>query len=82
MALADRIGIEPFTIRKLAAELDVKPMTIYHHVAGREAIIDGIVDAVFAEIELPPPTWTGGRRSGGAAPPPGRCWPATPGRRR
>jgi AcrR family transcriptional regulator len=54
MALADRIGIEPFTIRKLASELDVKPMTIYHHVPGREAIIDGIVDAVFAEIELPP----------------------------
>ncbi len=54
MHLADRIGIEPFTIRKLAAELDVKPMTIYHHVAGKEAILDGIVDLVFAEIDLPP----------------------------
>ncbi len=52
--LADRIGIEPFTIRKLATELDTKPMTIYHHVPNKEAIIDGIVDMVFAEIELPP----------------------------
>ncbi len=54
MALADRIGIEPFTIRKLAAELDVKPMTLYHHVPNKEAILDGIVDLVFSEIELPP----------------------------
>jgi AcrR family transcriptional regulator len=54
MELADRIGIEPFTIRKLAAELDVKPMTIYHHVPSKDAIIDGIVDMVFDEIDLPP----------------------------
>ncbi len=53
LELADRIGIEAFTIRKLAAELDVKPMTIYHHVPSKEAIIDGIVDLVFSEIELP-----------------------------
>jgi hypothetical protein len=35
--LGDRIGIEPFTIRNLAAELDVKPMTIYHHVAKKRS---------------------------------------------
>lgn len=52
--LADRIGIEPFTIRKLAAHLEVKPMTIYHHVASKDAIIDGMVDIVFGEIDLPP----------------------------
>ncbi|MCP5024981.1 MAG: TetR family transcriptional regulator [Actinomycetia bacterium] len=54
IALADRIGIEPFTIRKLAIELDVKPMTIYHHLPNKEAILDGMVDIVFSEIELPP----------------------------
>lgn len=54
LTLADEIGIETFTIRKLAAALDVKPMTIYHHVPGKEQILDGIVDLVFAEIELPP----------------------------
>lgn len=54
MALADRVGVEAFTIRKLAAELDVKPMAIYHHVPNKDSILDGIVDAVFAEIDLPP----------------------------
>jgi AcrR family transcriptional regulator len=51
--LADEIGIEAFTIRRLAAWLDVKPMTIYHHVASKDKIIDGMVDIVFSEIELP-----------------------------
>lgn len=54
VALADEIGIEPFTIRKLADALDTKPMTIYHHIPNKEAIIDGMVDRVFAEIARPP----------------------------
>lgn len=54
VALADGIGIDAFTIRKLADHLDVKPMTIYHHVPNKEAIIDGMVDRVFEEIDLPP----------------------------
>jgi AcrR family transcriptional regulator len=54
VALADEIGIESFTIRKLATALDVKPMTIYHHVPSKEKILDGMVDIVFAEIALPP----------------------------
>lgn len=54
MGLADEIGIEAFTIRKLAEALDTKPMTIYHHIPNKEAIIDGLVDRVFAEIERPP----------------------------
>ena len=52
--LADEIGVEAFTMRKLADELGVKPMTIYHHVAGKEEILDGMVDLVFSEIDLPP----------------------------
>jgi AcrR family transcriptional regulator len=51
--LADSIGVEAMTIRRLAVELDVKPMTIYHHVPNKEAIIDGMVDVVFSEIGLP-----------------------------
>lgn len=54
MALADRIGTDALTIRKLAEAIDVKPMSIYHHVPSKEAILDGMVDRVFAEIELPP----------------------------
>ncbi len=52
--LADRIGIEKLTIRKLADELGVKPMAIYHHVESKEAIVNGMVEAVFTEIALPP----------------------------
>ena len=54
VALADEIGVEAFTIRKLADALDTKPMTIYHHLAGKDAILDGMVDRVFAEIDRPP----------------------------
>jgi AcrR family transcriptional regulator len=53
-AMADDIGVDALTIRKLATELDVTPMAIYHHVPNKESIIDGMVDLVFSEIELPP----------------------------
>ncbi len=54
VALADEIGIDDLTIRRLADALDVKPMTIYHHLPNKEAIIDGMVDVVFSEIDPPP----------------------------
>jgi AcrR family transcriptional regulator len=53
VGLADRTGIEALTIRKLATELDVRPMTLYHHVDGKEAVLDGMIDLVFSEIALP-----------------------------
>jgi AcrR family transcriptional regulator len=53
VAVADHGGIAALTIRTLAAELGVKPMAVYHHVANKEEILDGIVDLVFGEIELP-----------------------------
>lgn len=52
--LADEIGVEALTIRKLADKLDVGAMTIYHHVPSKEEIIDGMVEVVFAAIEKPP----------------------------
>jgi AcrR family transcriptional regulator len=51
--LADAGGIGSVTIRSLAEKLGVKPMSVYHHVANKEEILGGIVDRVFAEIELP-----------------------------
>ena len=53
LALADRDGVGALSMRKLAQELGVEAMSLYHHVAGKDAILDGIVDVVFAEIELP-----------------------------
>ena len=55
LELADEMGVADLTIRRLADALDSKPMTIYHHVPSKDAILDGIVDLVFAEIELPDP---------------------------
>ena len=51
--LADEIGIDALTIRRLAAKLGVKPMSIYHHVANKDEILDGMVDIVFSEIDRP-----------------------------
>jgi AcrR family transcriptional regulator len=55
LAVADAGGIAGLTIRSIADKLGVKPMSIYHHVANKEEILDRIVDMVFAEIELPVP---------------------------
>ncbi|MGJ6964865.1 TetR/AcrR family transcriptional regulator [Streptosporangium sp. G11] len=53
VAVADTGGIGSLTIRSLAQELRVKPMSVYHYVAGKDDILDGIVDLVFGEIEPP-----------------------------
>ena len=53
VALADAGGVSSLTMRSLAQHLGVKPMALYYHVANKSAIIDGIVDLVFSEIELP-----------------------------
>ncbi len=53
VALADTGGIQSLTMRRLAGELGVEAMSLYHHVANKEAILDGMVDRVFSEIELP-----------------------------
>ena len=53
VALADRGGVGSLSMRKLAQELGVEAMSLYHHVANKDDILDGIVDVVFGEIELP-----------------------------
>src|SRR6476620_4494051 len=55
ITVADAGGIGALTIRSLAQELGAKPMSVYYHVANKDAILDGIVDVVFSEIELPSP---------------------------
>jgi AcrR family transcriptional regulator len=53
VALADADGIGTLTMRRLADRLQVEPMSLYHHVANKDEILDGMVDVVFGEIELP-----------------------------
>jgi len=53
MTVADEGGIDALTIRSLAQSLGVKPMSVYYYVANKDEILDGIVDLVFSQIELP-----------------------------
>ncbi|MFC4858169.1 TetR/AcrR family transcriptional regulator [Actinophytocola glycyrrhizae] len=55
MALADEKGEAGVTMRAVAARLGVEAMSLYNHVAGREDMLDDMVDAVFGEIDLPAP---------------------------
>jgi len=54
LAMVDKGGLEALSMRKLAAELGVEAMSLYNHVANKEDLIDGMIDLVFGEIELPP----------------------------
>lgn len=51
--LADKGGLEALSMRKLADELGVAAMSLYYYVPGKDELITGMVDLVFAEIELP-----------------------------
>jgi AcrR family transcriptional regulator len=55
VAVADAGGIDSLTIRSLSQSLGTKPMSVYYYVANKDEILDGIVDLVFGEIELPEP---------------------------
>jgi AcrR family transcriptional regulator len=48
--IADSGGIEALTMRRLAEELGAEAMSLYHHVANKDDVLDGIADAVVAEI--------------------------------
>ena len=51
--LADRGGVESLSMRKLAQALKVEAMSLYNHVANKDEILDGLVEIVISEIELP-----------------------------
>ena len=54
VGLADARGIESLTMRALGEELGVEAMSLYHYVANKDELLDGIVDlAYYSEIELP-----------------------------
>lgn len=53
--VADADGIAALTIRAVAGRLGSAPMAVYHHVANKDEILDGLVDTVFGEIDPPVP---------------------------
>jgi AcrR family transcriptional regulator len=54
VAFADQSGVGPLSMRKLGEALGVEAMSLYNHVANKGELLDGMVDLVFSEIDLPP----------------------------
>ncbi|MGN9844242.1 TetR/AcrR family transcriptional regulator C-terminal domain-containing protein [Nonomuraea sp. H19] len=55
IAIADIEGLVAVSMRRLAAELDVGPMSLYRHVANKDELVTQMVDEAFGEPELPIP---------------------------
>jgi AcrR family transcriptional regulator len=53
LRLADEEGIDAISMRKLAEALGVKAMSLYNHIANKDDLLDGMVDRVISEIEVP-----------------------------
>jgi len=53
VALADQSGLDVLTMRKLGESLEVEAMSLYNHVANKEDLLDGMIDLVFDEIDVP-----------------------------
>jgi AcrR family transcriptional regulator len=53
LRIADSGGVEALSMRNLAEALSVKAMSLYNHIANKDEILDGMVDMVVAEIEVP-----------------------------
>jgi TetR/AcrR family transcriptional regulator, tetracycline repressor protein len=48
----DRAGIDALTMRRLAAELGVKAMSLYGYVDNKQDLLDGVLDVIYAEVPL------------------------------
>jgi AcrR family transcriptional regulator len=53
MAFLDQHGIAALSMRKLGQSLGVEAMSLYNHVASKDDLLDGIVETVVGEIDLP-----------------------------
>ncbi len=80
VAFADDRGIAALSMRKLGEALGVEAMSLYNHVENKDQLLDGMVDLVFGEIELPGVEPTGRRRCESGPNPPGRRCGAIRGR--
>lgn len=54
LAIADEGGLAALTMASVGRRIGVEAMSLYRHVANKEAMLDGLVDRVFAEIKVSP----------------------------
>jgi AcrR family transcriptional regulator len=52
VTMIDRDGPDAFSLRKLATELDIENMSLYSHVPNRDALLDGVAEALLSEIDF------------------------------
>lgn len=52
LALLDDGGLDAFSMRALGARLGVDPMAVYHYFPSRTALLDGVVERIFAEVPI------------------------------
>jgi TetR/AcrR family transcriptional regulator, tetracycline repressor protein len=53
LRIVDEEGMGALSMRRLAADLGVNPMSIYHHLPGKEAVVSGLVGVVFSRMRVP-----------------------------
>jgi AcrR family transcriptional regulator len=56
LRLMDEEGLEAVTMRRIAKELGVEAMSLYHHVEDKEDLLDGICERVMSEFRFIEPT--------------------------
>ncbi|MBP2478651.1 AcrR family transcriptional regulator [Crossiella equi] len=56
IAMAEEEGLDAVAMRGLARRLGVDPMSLYHHVDNRDALLNAIAEHILAALELPTPT--------------------------
>lgn len=52
LTMIDRDGPDAFSLRKLAAELDIENMSLYNHVPNKDALLDGVAEALLSEVDF------------------------------
>jgi TetR/AcrR family tetracycline transcriptional repressor len=59
LGIVDGDGMGALSMRRLAAELRVNPMSIYHHLPGKDAVVSGLVGMVFSRMRVSAPEGSG-----------------------
>lgn len=53
LQVIDKEGLDALTMRRLAKELDVDPMTVHHHAKGKDSLLEGVAEILWEEVERP-----------------------------
>ena len=53
LTLLDEVGLEGLTMRRLATALKIQAPSLYWHFPNKQALLDGMADAIFGAVSLP-----------------------------